>query len=231
MSNFSLILARGGSKGIPRKNLCLINGKPLIYYVITASLNSKADETWVSTDDDEIWEVAESFGAKVIRRPKTLATDFSKSEDALIHFAKNVEFSNLIFIQPTSPLLKSKDIDEGLIMLKEYDSIFSACKGHWLPKWEILDNKITPNFKLSDRPRRQDVAPFYLENGAFYITSKKRLLSSGLRYSGNIGIYDMPYHRSFQLDTYEDLMIIEALLKGISDEKINTDVGSLCGRK
>jgi len=217
MKIVSVILARGGSKGIPKKNIIDIDGKPLIAYTIQSSINSKVSETWVSTDDKDIAAEAENYGAKVLWRPAELSTDTSTSESALLHFADNVNFDMLVFIQPTSPLLLPEDINSGLELMNKNDSVFSAYKEHWYPRWSkenILGTEIstTVNWNIKDRPRRQDIGEKYVENGAFYITTRKNLLQSGLRYSKNIGIFEMPFYRSFQVDTQEDLMIITDLL-------------------
>lgn len=210
MKVVSLIPARGGSKGIPKKNIIDINGKPLLYYTANASSNSNVNETWVSTDCQEIKSIARNIGCKVINRPSEISGDNSKSEDALIHFAENVDFDILVFIQPTSPLLQSEDINRGLEMINHYDSVFSVCKEHWLPRW-TLDVK-PDQWNINNRPMRQDMPEKYVENGAFYITTRKQLLSSGLRYGGKIGMIEMPLHRSFQIDTYDDLELIKKIL-------------------
>jgi len=217
MKIVSVILARGGSKGIPKKNIIDIDGKPLIAYAIQSSINSKVSETWISTDDKDIAKQAENYGAKVLWRPTELSTDTSTSESALLHFADNIDFDMLVFIQPTSPLLLPEDINSGLELMNKHDSVFSAYKEHWYPRWRmenILGTEIstTIDWNMRDRPRRQDIGEKYVENGAFYITTKKNLLQSGLRYSKNIGIFEMPFYRSFQVDTKEDLMIISDLL-------------------
>ena len=92
----------------------------------------------------------------------------------------------------------------------EYDSVFSVCTEHWIPKW-TLDLKPI-NWSPENRPRRQDICEEYVENGAFYITSKEQFMKSGIRYGGRKGIVEMPFYRSFQVDTYEDLEIIKKLL-------------------
>ncbi len=211
MKVVSVILARGGSKGIPKKNIVNLNDEPLIYHTINASKNSlKVKETWVSTDNQEIADISDSMGANVLWRPSNLATDISQSEDALLHFAENVNFDILVFIQPTSPLLCGYDIDKGINMMSNYDSVFSAYKEHWYPRWT---KQFKPNnWDINNRPRRQDVEEQYVENGAFYITTKQGLLKSKLRYSGNIGIVEMPLRRSFQVDTLQDLNLIEKLI-------------------
>ena len=206
----SLITARGGSKGIPNKNILNIGEKPLIQYTINVSQNSKVSETWVSTEDRQIKDVSEKCGAKVITRPKELSNDIIMPDAALVHFAKNYEFDILVFIQPTSPLLKSKYINIGLKMLNKYDSVFSAYKEHWQPRW--TKDSQPYEWDINKRPRRQDKQELYVENGAFYITTKENLLESKLRYSKNIGIVEMPYYESFQVDNKDDLQLIKKLL-------------------
>jgi N-acylneuraminate cytidylyltransferase len=212
MKIVSVILARGGSKSIPKKNLISIKGKPLIYYSIINSKNSITDETWVCSDSDEILKISKEYGAETIKRPKKLATDKSKSDESLLFFADKVEFDILVFIQPTSPLLKTKYINDGISKVKsgEFDSIFSANLEHWLPRWSL--SLIPINWDVKKRPMRQDVESCFVENGAFYVTKRKNLLESGLRYSGKIGCVSMPPSESFQLDSYDDLAIIEKLL-------------------
>ena len=206
----AIILARGGSKAIPKKNIALVKGKPLIHYVIEAAQQSSASETWVSSDCSEIINAASSIGAHTIRRPPEISKDDSKSDEALVHFAQNIDFDRLVFIQPTSPLLKAQDINAGLIKMNKYDSVFSVYKEHWIPEWN-LDG--TPhNWDINNRPMRQDIPETYVENGAFYMTTRNALLDSGLRYSGKIGMVEMPKHRSFQIDTLEDLILIEKML-------------------
>jgi len=208
----SLTLARGGSKGVPRKNIYPVNGKPLLHYVLSAAKQSKIEESWVSTEDKEISEFAVKSGARVIKRPSGMAQDASKCEEALLHFAKNIDFDLLVYIQTTSPLVTKEDINKGIAMMQtgHYDSIFSVCKEHWIPRWTLDVKPIDWNTK--HRPRRQTIEPKYVENGAFYITTKKNLLDSGLRYSGNIGVVEMPFSRSLQVDTMDELSVIEALL-------------------
>jgi len=216
MKSVAVILARGGSKGIPQKNIISVNNKPLIEYTIKAAQASQVDEVWVSTDCANIKSIAIELGVEVLDRPSKFATDFSKSEDALLHFSSKVEFDFLVFIQPTSPLVLSQDINLGLDMMynqnQKYDSVFSAYKEHWLPRWTA--NQTPVNWETKERPMRQEVDELYVENGAFYITTRKALLKSNLRYSGNIGIVEMPFSRSFQIDTQDDLSLIKRLLNG-----------------
>jgi len=215
MKIVSLILARGGSKGIPRKNLIPLNGKPLLYYSITNSLKAEVNETWVSTEDSEMKKTSLRYGAKVLDRPLEISTDTSKCEEALLHFAANVDFDILVFIQNTSPLVSPEEINNGIRKVKsgEFDSVFSAYLEHWVPRWST---DITPiGWNTSARPRRQQKPEVYVENGAFYITTRKNLLESGIRYSGKIGIVEMPFSRSFQIDTIDEAKLIEKLMRAV----------------
>lgn len=218
MKIVSLTLARGGSKGVPRKNIYPLNGKPLISYVLEAAKQSKIDECWVSTEDFEISKAAMSYGAQVIKRPVELAQDTSKCEHALLQFAENVDFDLLVYIQTTSPMVKPEDINKGISLMQTgyYDSVFSVCKEHWVPRWTLDVKPI--DWHTAHRPRRQTVEPKYVENGAFYITTKKSLLDSGLRYSGKIGVVEMPFSRSIQVDTLDELQMIEKLLREENNE-------------
>mgnify|MGYP000368551988 FL=1 len=210
MKVISVIPARGGSKGIPLKNLVNLNGSPLISYSINASLQSNVDETWVSTDSKKIAVISEGCGAKIIFRPSDISADTSQSEEALLHVARDSEFDVMVFIQPTSPLIKSADINKGLEMMDKHDSVFSVTKEHWIPRWTM---DVEPyEWEIDNRPMRQDKSETYIENGAFYITKRKNLLESGLRYSGKIGVVEIPLSRSFQIDTLEDLELVEKLL-------------------
>jgi N-acylneuraminate cytidylyltransferase len=212
MKIISVILARGGSKSIPKKNIISIKGKPLIYYSINNSKKSMVEETWVCSDDDEILCISKKYNAKIIKRPAELATDKSISEESLLFFAKNVEFDILVFIQPTSPLLNYKYINEAIIKVKnnEYDSIFSAHLEHWIPRWSLELKPI--NWNIEKRPMRQDVDSCFVENGAFYVTKKDNLIQSGLRYSGKVGCVIMKASEGFQLDSYDDLSLIKKLI-------------------
>ena len=158
----------------------------------------------------KIGTIAGAFGAKIVLRPDNISTDTSQSEEALLHAARDSDFDVMVFIQPTSPLINSEDINKGLEMMDEYDSVFSVTKEHWIPRWTM---DVKPfEWEIDNRPMRQDKPETYIENGAFYITKRKNLLESKLRYSGKIGVVEMPLSRSFQIDTKEDLELIEKLI-------------------
>lgn len=212
MKTVALILARGGSKGIPKKNIKELNGAPLISYVIDAAINSNASETWVSTDCQEIRDISLEHGANVIKRPKEISGDKDKNELAIEHFLENIGFDFIVSIQPTSPLLLAEDINGGLDLMvqKNCDSVFSATKEHWVPRWR-KDN--TPlNWDINNRPMRQDMEETYIENGAFYITSSKLFKKNKLRYGGQVKPYVMPLGRSFQIDSLEDFELVNSIM-------------------
>lgn len=214
MKIVSIILARGGSKGIPNKNIIDICGKPMIYYSIYASQNANIDSTYVSTDSKQIAMISEKYGAKIIKRPTDISTDTSSSEEALSHFCKNVNFDIMIFIQPTSPLLLAEDLIKGINIIKsgQATSVFSVYKEHWIPRWNLDIKPI--NWNPQSRPRRQDMPEQYVENGAFYITTREQFLDSGIRYGEkNLDIVEMPLSRSIQVDTLSDLELVNKLLK------------------
>ena len=212
MKIVTVILARGGSKAIPNKNIMLLKNKPLIQYSIDASLSSRVNETWISTDSKKIKAVALQCGVQVLDRPKALATDTSSSDESLLHFSKYIDFDILVFLQPTSPLVLAQDINKGLDLLLNfnYDSVFSVYREHWIPRWSL---KIKPeNWDINHRPMRQDVNDLFVENGACYISTRKQLINSKLRYGGKIGYIEMPLYRSFQIDTQDDVELIKKIL-------------------
>ncbi len=212
MKIVSLIPARGGSKEIPNKNIIDVNGKPLLSYSIDASLHSKVDETWVSSDSNEIGKVAEKYGARFITRDKELANDIIMPDATLVDFKYRVDFDVLVFIQPTSPMIKSEYINQGIdkLLSENLHSVFSVTKEHWLPRW---NERVEPiEWEIDNRPRRQDKETSYIENGMFYITRKNILTQNKLRYGGKMGFIEIPLHDSFQVDSEEDLELVRKIL-------------------
>ncbi len=207
MKIVSIIPARKGSKGIPNKNIIDLCGKPLIYYAIKASTQSIVEETWVSSDSEEILNISKNFGAKTIKRPSEFSDDNATSESALLHFAENVDFDILVFIQCTSPLIEFNDINRGVEKMKTFDSVLSVTETN-----QFFWNTNGPLYDLNKRARRQDDIKRYLETGSFFITSKKNLLKSNNRLSGNIGLVEIPKSRAFDIDCYEDLKIVKTLI-------------------
>jgi len=216
----AIIPARGGSKGIPRKNIRLLAGKPLIAYSIEAALKSKyIDRVIVSTEDEEIAEISKKYGAEVIKRPDELATDTAPTEPALEHVVKwlkeyeDYKTDIIVLLQPTSPLRNSKYIDEALdiFLNSDYNSLLSVCPSHAFI-WKMSENSYPINYDFKNRPRRQDKEPEYRENGAIYITKYKILMENHNRLGGKIGLYVMPEKHSIEIDTEFDFYLCEQML-------------------
>ena len=215
----AIIPARSSSKRIPKKNIRLLAGKPLIAYSIEAAKNSKyIQAVFVSTEDKKIAKIAKDYGAKVIWRPKELATDTASSDSVLLHFAENVDFDMLVFLQCTSPLTTSKDINGALEMFlsQNYDSVLSVCedRGGFFCGGFLWSKESKPiNYDYRNRPRSQELEKVYRENGAIYIMKKKGLVKYKNRLHGKIGLYVMPKERSYEIDDPEDFEFIEKLIE------------------
>ena len=214
----AFIPARGGSKSIPLKNIMILGGKPLIYYVVkAASLSKSVDMVFVSTDSSVIKKCVEAFclpKVVVIDRSPVTATDEASTESAMIEFAKNFKFEDIILLQATSPLVTSSDIDKCYLKYRnnDYDSMISLVKSKKF-SWICKKNYVYPqNYTPNKRPLRQQWDGDLIENGNIYLTSKKQLLESNCRVSGKIGSYIMEEVTSYEIDEPDDINIVENLL-------------------
>lgn len=219
MKTISIIPARGGSKGILLKNLVPLNGKPLLFYTTTASLNSKINRTIITTDNDDIAKYAKKIGAEVIIRPQNLANDVIQIEPAMEHVLQQLEREgyipdNVVLLQNTTPLRNSTHIDETLNMFKtkKLDSIFSGFLSHYL-LWQLKNGRSVPiNYDPLKRPNRQNMKTYVIENGAIYITKNKLFQKTKCRISGKIGVYLMPEKLSIQIDQMTDIVVAEEIM-------------------
>lgn len=223
MEILAIVPARGGSKGIMRKNLRPILGKPLVAYTIEASLQSKyITKTILSTEDDEIAQVGKSFGAQVIERPHALAQDETKTAPVMLHAVRTLSLTGykpdyIVLLQPTCPLRDAKYIDDAFDFYFKnipngFDSCFSgyrAGKTHAL--WKKCHNtSVQALYDFRKRPRRQDEAEHYdliCENGAFYALSYEKFL----QYEDFIGHNPCVYltEKVIDIDVEHDLKLIE----------------------
>lgn len=224
MDIMSIIPARGGSKGVPRKNIKLLNGKPLIYYSIEASNSCKfIDRTFVSTEDDEISEISNKLGSEVIKRPLDLASDTSSSIDVIFHFLDFLEDNiflpeMFVLLQPTSPLRTSNDIYKAieLFKLNDCDSLVSVCE---LNHQSLLNFSLDNGYLVQNNndnffnSRRQDMPTYYALNGAIYITTPNFIRKNKSFYGDKTIPYLMPKERSIDLDTPLDFKIVDYLLR------------------
>jgi YrbI family 3-deoxy-D-manno-octulosonate 8-phosphate phosphatase len=218
--NIVFIPLRGGSKSIPLKNIKIINGRPLIYWTLDATTQcNEVDKVVVSTDSIEIKRVIENYGSPkvlVINRSDTVSSDTASTESVMLEFAERFDFENIILVQATSPLLKSADLSKGIKKYnqKGIDSVLSVVRQKRFIWSEVSSNTAKPvNYNPLKRPRRQEFEGFLIENGAFYITSRQKLIDSKCRISGNIGVVEMPQETYFEIDEPSDWIIVESLLK------------------
>ena len=222
MKVLSIIPARRGSKGIPLKNLVMLNRKPLLYYTVTASLKSKIiNKTIVSTDNKKIGKIALKLGAEVIYRPKKLATDTTALEPVIEHVLNYLNVHQgydpeiIVILQNTSPLRTAKHIDEALTLMKRqnYDSILSGFSIHTF-LWKKSKKTIIPlDYNPKKRPNRQNIHEQLFENGAIFATKTRCFTKNNCRISGKIGFYKMPLENSYNVDSYDDLRLIRKFLK------------------
>lgn len=218
----AIIPARGGSKGIPRKNVRQVAGKPLIGYTIEqANRSMYVNRVVVSTDDAEITAVSKQFKAEVIPRPKAISGSTASSESALIHALNYLQEKEaytpdlIVFLQATSPIRKLDDIDNAIELLvhEQSDSLLSAVKSHpWL--WRKKEGQPKSfNYDYKNRPRRQERAAEYLENGSIYIFKPWVLFNFNNRLGGKISLYEMDNNSLVDIDELWDLKLCEWIIQ------------------
>lgn len=215
----AFIPARGGSKGIPNKNIKLFNGKPLIEWTIKSALRSKLiDKVIVSSDSKKILTISKKIGADVVLRPKNISGDFATTESAIKHFVEKSKeyFDTIVLLSPTSPIRKKKDIDKTIKVFKskKLDSCFSASKITDFLIWAFdkKKNKFKSiNYNYKKRGIRQSRDSNYVENGSIYVFKTHLIKYKNNRLSGKIGIYLMDFWQSFELDEKKDWKFLEII--------------------
>ncbi len=217
----AFIPARGGSKGIPNKNIKLFNGKPLIEWTINSALQSKqVDKVVVSSDSQRILSISKKLGAEIVLRPKNISGNLASIESAIKHYIKKskVSFETVVLLSPTSPLRKIKDIDNAIkeFKIKKLDSCFSASRLLDFLIWKL--NKKTKkyesiNYDFKNRGRRQSRELNYVENGSIYVFKTNLIKYQNNRIAGKIGMYLMNFWQSFELDARSDWKLLETIQK------------------
>lgn len=221
------IPVRGGSKSIPLKNIKPIYGRPLLYWTLDAAISAeRTDVVYVCTDSDAIRDAVGNYirenkadpniGKVVcIGRSAESAADTASTESAMLEFAAGFDFSHIVLVQATSPLLSADDLNRGLeqYFSKGYDSVLSVVRQKRFVWREEAGEAVPVNYDPQTRPRRQEFDGYLVENGAFYITSRARLLETQCRISGRIGYVEMPEETYTEIDEPADWVIVEHLLK------------------
>jgi N-acylneuraminate cytidylyltransferase len=229
MKILGIIPARGSSKGIPRKNIKLLGGKPLIFWTIESSLNSILNRVIVSTEDVEIANISKHYGAEVLMRPMRLSQDTTPTLDVLQHILSQIDcnYDAVMTLQPTSPFRKTCHIDESIRLFEknsEADSLVSVVQipHQFSPNSAMV---IDPNGwavpHLENSPlitRRQEKPIFFARNGAaIYITRTNNIKE--FVFGGNVLPYLMKKIESIDLDDLEDWILAEALMESTNYEK------------
>jgi len=220
MNTIAIIPARGGSKGIPRKNIKDFCGKPLISYIISTALNTKElDRVIVSTDDKEIAEISKEYGAEVpFIRPHNLSLDHTPTMPVIKHAIEYLEKNEgycpslVALLYPTSPLLRSNRISEAIDILKKgnFDSLVSVVedKGHfWIKNtnYKRLYPKIIKN--------RQYVNPLYRENGSIYLFTRDLIMNKNKIIGDKVSVLVMENNESVDIDTNIDFEFAEYIYR------------------
>ena len=227
----AFIPVRGGSKSIPLKNIKYLCGKPLVYWSAKAACEAATiDKVYVATDSNEIRKEITDFcnlekevfsKLEVVDRSKENASDTASTESVMLEFAGKNDFETIVLVQATSPLISGKDIDGGMNVFKTpgTDSVISLVQQKRF-LWKKCNEHVEAiNYDLNNRPRRQEFDGYLMENGAFYITSKKALMESKNRISGTIRAYVMSEDSSIEIDEPKDFIVVEQLLR----ERLRTD--------
>jgi CMP-N,N'-diacetyllegionaminic acid synthase len=218
----AVIAARGGSKGIPNKNLVDLCGKPLIAWtVLQASAARGVDVVAVSSDSDAILQTAEAAGAVGVRRPAEISGDLASSESAWLHALDGVDgrlgpFQRIVALQATSPIREPADIENALEAFDRdrLDSLLSVCEVEDYFNWRIgPKGPEAINYDYRNRRMRQQIEKRYLENGSFYVFIPSLLREQKNRLGGKIGLHLMERHKMFQIDRPEDVKLCAAIMR------------------
>ena len=224
MSILGFIPARGGSKRVPRTNIRDLCGRPLIAWTIQAARDARTvDRVVVSTDDGEIADVAQEWGAEVVTRPAGLATDGARTEDAMIHTLQELSREGYfpqvtVLLQPTSPLRSSQRIDSAVALFRQTGgptvlSVTGICDHVF--NGRLKDTRFLPNYDINHRPLSQDYEPLYRENGAVYVTDTRTLLSRRNRLAEPMYAVVMSEMESIDIDSEEDLVLAGRVMNAL----------------
>jgi CMP-N,N'-diacetyllegionaminic acid synthase len=227
MNVLTIIPARGGSKGVPRKNVRMVGGKPLIAWTILAAKESKLGRNcYVSTEDVEIAGVAEDFGAQVIFRPAHFAEDSTPMAEVVKHCLEDYEsrqanpIEYILLLQPTSPLRSAEDIDAALSRLISTgaDSLLSVTpyEGvHPSKMYTLQGNHLQPVASSLWKPRRQELENIFHRNGAIFSCTRKYFVEHRQLWGGVMISYVMPKERSVDIDNLTDMLLAQKFIEAL----------------
>jgi len=223
MQTVAIIPARGGSKGLEKKNIHPVAGKPLLAWsVLQALASNHVDRVFVTTDDQAIFDVGREYGAEVIDRPEHISGDKATSESALLHALEVIaerhgaEPETVVFLQATSPLRKPEDIDRAIELFRreEADSLISVTRADDLTIWEQREGDWNSvNFDYRNRGMRQDRPSQFIENGSIYLFTPSVLRKFGNRIGQKLSVYPMEFWQTWEIDTIEEVDLVEFYLK------------------
>jgi CMP-N-acetylneuraminic acid synthetase len=219
-STYAFVPARGGSKGIPRKNVRTVGGVPLVVRAVVAARAARTvDRVVVSTDDDTIASLAREAGADVIERPADLAADDTASEAVLVHALdalradREADPEVTVLVQCTSPFIDPADIDGTVSLLidRSIDCAFTAMRTHAFLWRESEAGIVAVNHDASARPRRQERPSEFVETGAVYAMRTAGFRHAHHRFFGSIAVFEVPPERALEIDEPADLARAEQL--------------------
>lgn len=205
-----VILARGGSKGVHLKNLQKVGGITLIRRCTLVALSLNVKKIIVSTDSSEIENELVDMDVTIFRRSRVHASDFSKSEDAILEVLNGIDHSNfkfIVFLQPTSPFINPVDVRTAINLIKSEPNVsfFSAVQEHKFAWIESNNNWIPKGFDLKDRAPRQELELVAIETGGFWVFNKESFMIQKTRFCGNPRPLIVNKMYSYEIDDYEDL--------------------------
>ena len=219
MKTLVVIPARGGSKRLPNKNMKIVGGIPLLVHSINyAKQHDFIDAIYVTTDNEEIKNIALQHGVLVVDRPLELSGDLEPTVTALKHVLEVIDYEveNVILLQPTNPLRPKHLLSEAFQLFKEKrcDSLFTVTRNH--QKFGTIENDTFKPFNYKIGQRSQDLKPLYFENGLLYITKAEHILNNEIITENAFPlVVDHPF-ASIDIDTQEDFEYAEYLLKKTS---------------
>lgn len=216
----AIIPARGGSKGVPKKNKKIIGGKPLIAYTIEAALNSKfLGKIVVSSDDPEIIEIAKQYkGVVVHQREESMASDTSPVGETVYAIIADDDIDAVMVLQPTAPIRTGENIDEAIQLLNDHDNVNSVISVvemndiHPARMYWNKDLSLVPIMPEFEKSRRQDIPMAYYRNGSIYLTRKNAFMDGRSFITKPIMPYIMPFNWLLNIDEPRDILIAEALI-------------------